>query len=116
MIIDLEGYAYYIRPGYTDMRKQAFGLSQIVQEIMKLKPFSKSVFIFCGRSRKTLKAIVWDKNGWLEITKRLECHETFYWPTSEEEARLITLEQVKGLLAGYDIFRALPVLNPKVVI
>ena len=116
MNIALEEYEYYIRPGYTDMRKQSYGLSMMVQENMRLDPFNKAVFIFCGRSRKIIKAIVWDRNGWIELIKRLECNGKFFWPESEEEARLITLEQVKGVLAGYNVWRTFPELYPKVVI
>ena len=105
MEIRLEEYEYYIRPGYTDMRKHT----------MNLEPFRKSVFIFCGRSRRILKAIVWDGNGWIEIIKRIECNERFFWPRDEEEARKATLQQVMGLLAGYNVWRPLPELSPEAV-
>ena len=122
MEIRLEEYEYYIRPGYTDMRKQSRRLSILVQDTMNLEPFRKSVFIFCGRSRRILKAIVrilkaivWDGNGWIEIIKRIECNERFFWPRDEEEARKATLQQVMGLLAGYNVWRPLPELSPEAV-
>lgn len=115
MNIALEEYAYYIRPGYTDMRKQGSSLAQMVQEAMKLDPFSKSVFIFCGRTRKKLKALVWDKNGWIEISKKLECKGRFHWPINEEEAQQVSLERIKGLLSGYDVWQALPEIKAEVV-
>ena len=46
----------YIAVGYTDMRKQIDGLSAIVQQNFKLDPFSNSVFLFCGRNTRTMKA------------------------------------------------------------
>ncbi len=58
MEITLDGYAFYIRPGVTDMRKGSAGLALIVQGQMELDPYGKAVFLFCGRSRKTVKAIV----------------------------------------------------------
>lgn len=115
MEIDLEGYEYYVRPGYTDMRKGPYSLARIVQESMGKEPFSRSVFIFCGRTRRTIRAIVWDRNGWIEITKRLECSEVFPWPKDCDEARKVTLEQICGLLAGYDIWRPLPELKPELL-
>ena len=115
MEIRLEDYEYYIRPGYTDMRKQSRGLAIIVQEAMGLDPYRKSIFIFCGRSRRILKAIVWDGNGWIEITKRIECNERFFWPKDDREAESVTLFQVIGLLAGYNVWRPLPKLNPELV-
>ena len=48
----------YIAVGYTDMRKQIDGLSAIVQQNFKLDPFSNSVFLFCGRNTRTMKAMV----------------------------------------------------------
>ena len=68
MEIRLEDYHYYIKPGYTDMSKEPTGLAYLVQYEMGLEPFGKSVFLFCGRSGKTVKAIVWDRNGWLCLT------------------------------------------------
>ena len=50
MEIRLEDYQYYIRPGYTDMRKGPTSLAYLAQYEMGLEPFSKSVFLFCGRS------------------------------------------------------------------
>jgi transposase len=60
MTVDLSRVTIYIRPGYTDMRKGANGLTAIIQEEMELNPLSGSVFLFCNRSRKVLKAVWWD--------------------------------------------------------
>jgi transposase len=61
MIVDLNTVRIFIRPGYTDMRKAANGLTALVQEAMKHDPFSGSVFLFCGRNRRLLKAVWWDR-------------------------------------------------------
>ena len=82
---------------------------------LTLEPFRKRVFIFCGRSRRILKAIVWNGNGWIEIIKRIECNERFYWPHDKEETKNVTLSQVMGLLAGYNVWRPLPELSPEIV-
>ena len=37
------------------MRKGSTGLAYLVQYEMELEPFGKSVFLFCGRSGKTIK-------------------------------------------------------------
>ena len=111
-MIDFNSYDYYIKPGFTDMRKGARGLATIVQNEMDLQPFSRSVFIFCGQNRKTVKAIVWDRNGWLEIIKRLECRESFKWPITTEQAMHVTFDQIKAFLDGHDSFRKLPHLSP----
>ena len=111
MEIRLEDYQYYIRPGYTDMRKGPTSLAYLVQYEMGLEPFSKSVFLFCGRSRRTVKAIVWDRNGWLCLSKRLDCGMPFIWPRTSEDARQVRLDQVLSMLRGNDPWRELPALD-----
>lgn len=115
MEIKLEDYDFYVRPGTTDMRKGSPSLAYIVQNEMKLEPFSKAVFLFCGGTRKTIKAIVWDNNGWIEIIKRLECCSTFKWPNTAEEALQIEVPNLLLLLKGYDVWRKFAILKPKYV-
>ena len=51
----------YIRPGRTDCRKGARGLSEMIQFQFSMSPYQKNVlFLFCGCSRKMLKALVWE--------------------------------------------------------
>jgi len=40
MEINLEAYNFFIKPGITDMRKGSPSLAYIVQNEMKLEPFS----------------------------------------------------------------------------
>lgn len=115
MDIRFEDYRFYIKPNVTDMRKGSTSLAYIVQDEMKLKPFEKSIFVFCGRTRRILKAIVWDRNGWIEIIKRLECGSSFKWPKTEREAMQVSAEQIAGMLKGYDVWRELPEINPTLV-
>lgn len=115
MEIKLEDYDFYIRPGVTDMRKGSTSLAYIVQNEMQLEPFTKAVFLFCGRSKRTMKAIVWDNNGWLEIIKRLECGYSFKWPNSTDEALQVEVSNLLMLLKGYDVWRRFPVFTPKYV-
>jgi transposase len=83
MTIDLSRVRIYIRPGVTDMRKGASGLTAQVQEEMKGDPFSGNVYIFCNRQRKLLKAIWWDRTGFWLSQKRLE-KDRYPWPGSGE--------------------------------
>lgn len=115
-MIKFEEYEYYIKPGYTDLRKGAVKLSVIVQDEMELNPFTKAVFMFCSKNRKTIKAILWDGNGWLEIAKRLDYRSTFSWPKTEEASRSICLEDVKYILSGADIFRSFPRLSTSLIL
>jgi len=105
MIMDLTKTKIYLWPGTTDLRKAVNGLSVIVQKEIKQDPFSGSVFLFCNRERKLLKAVYWDKTGFWLSQKRLEKNR-FPWPMDEKEAREITSEELKMLLAGIDFFKA----------
>lgn len=105
MTIDPNKVRIFIRPGHTDLRKASNGLTVIVQEEMKQDPFSGSVYLFCNRDRKLLKAVYWDKTGFWLCQKRLE-KERFPWPCTVEEAKEIRSEELKLLLTGVDFFKA----------
>ena len=71
--------------GYTDMRKQIDGLSALVTTQFNLDPFSNSVFLFCGRNTRVMKALYWEGDGFVLLYKRLE-NGRFKWPRDESEA------------------------------
>jgi len=110
MIIDLSLVRIFLRPGTTDLRKAVNGLSVIIQNEIKHDPFNGSVYIFCNRGRKLLKAVYWDKTGFWLSQKRLEKHSDFSprfpWPQDEVEAKELTVEELRMLLAGVDFFKA----------
>ena len=115
MILDFSKIRIFIRPGYTDLRKASNGLTVIIQEEMKEDPFSGSVYLFCNRERKLLKAVYWDRTGFWLSQKRLE-KEKYPWPDTIEAVRELNEEELKMLLAGIDFFRAHKTLNYKKVI
>ena len=97
MYLDFTDYCFYVRPGKTDMRKRSSSLSMIVQNQMKLKPFEKAVFFFCSANHTILRAIVWEKNGFIETLKRLESG-TYCWPKTEEEALKVRRDDILNML------------------
>ena len=115
MIFDPSNTKIFIRPGFTDLRKASNGLTVIVQECMKQDPFSGSVYMFCNRERKLLKAVYWDRSGFWLSQKRLE-KEKFPWPATAEAARELSVEELKMLLTGIDFFKAHKTLNYEKVI
>ena len=84
------------------MRKSIDGLASMIQERFKLDPFSDSLFLFCGRSKDKMKALLWEGDGFLLLYKRLE-NGRFNWPRSENDVRELTLEQYTWLLQGLSI-------------
>jgi transposase len=115
MILDPSAVKIFIRPGTTDLRKASNGLTVIAREGMKQDPFSGSVYLFCSRDRRLLKAVYWDRNGFWLSQKRLE-KEKFPWPATAEAARELSVEELKMLLAGIDFFKAHKTLYYKKVI
>ena len=109
MFDHLKEYNIYIKPGFTDMRKRADNLSLLVRSEMGMDPREKSIFIFCGRDKRRVTAIVWDSNGWLEFSKRLSCFGmSFKWPSTEKEAMSVTIADMEEMLRGGDPWRRFP--------
>jgi transposase len=71
-MLDMEKARIFIRPGGTGMRKGADGLVVLVQEQMGEGPLNGSVYMFCNKGRKLLKAVWWDGTGFWLSQKRLE--------------------------------------------
>ena len=78
------------------MRKSIDGLAAIVSQQFKLDLFSDSLFLFCGRRRDRLKALLWEGDGFIMLYKRLE-NGRFNWPRNEQEVRNLTQEQFAKL-------------------
>jgi transposase len=94
----------YIALGATDFRKQQNGLATLVSLKFKLDPYSlKCVFLFCNKRHNSLRALRWDKNGFVLVTKFLADDMKFQWPKNEGEIRDITKRQMEWLLEGLQI-------------
>jgi len=56
----------------TDMRKSFDGLHGLINNHLRMNPLSGDVFIFFNRRRDRIKLLVWDRNGFWLMYKRLE--------------------------------------------
>ena len=92
----------YLVTGYTDLRRGIDGLATIVQGQLLLDPFSKALFLFCGRRCDRIKGLLWEGDGFLLLYKRLD-NGRFQWPHSETEAVMLTSQQIRWLLEGLKI-------------
>jgi transposase len=115
MILDISKVRVFIRPGATDLRKASNGLTVMVQEEMKQDPFNGSVYVFCNRDRKLLKAVYWDKSGFWLSQKRLE-KDRYPWPDTTEAVHELSVDELRMLLSGIDFFKAHKPLYYKKVI
>lgn len=106
MFIDLSRVSLFVKPGPTDMRKGAHGLSVLVSEAMELDVLSGSLFMFCSRNRKLLKAIYWDGTGFWMLQKKLEGTYRFPWPKQGEGSFEMNEQQLRMLLSGINFWEA----------
>ena len=92
----------FLACGHTDMRKSIDGLAAIVQQNFKLDPFSKDVFMFCGRRKDRIKALFWDGDGFSLLYKRLD-NGKFCWPKFQNDVINISEQQLRWLMEGLEI-------------
>lgn len=102
MLKEMKFPQVYIVCGYTDMRRSIDGLAAIIQQNFSLEPCSGSLFLFCGRRRDRMKALLWEEDGFLLMYKRLD-NGAFQWPRSESEEKLLTQEQFVWLMQGLSV-------------
>ncbi len=104
----------YIKPGRTDMRKGAPGLTAIIKYEFGLDPFDSScLFMFCGCKKNLIKAVIWERDGFCLLSKKLSGAGRFCWPKTEEEVRELTPEQFHRLMEGFTIEGTIQMRKPK---
>jgi len=103
---------FYIRCGYTDMRKQIDGLAAIVQSQVEME--EGVLFLFCGKRADRIKGLIWDGTGYVLVYKRLT-NSRFQWPRNEEDLKEITQQEYRWLMEGLSIYqrKAIRAVEPK---
>ncbi len=92
----------YLAQSPVDMRKAISGLSAYIADILEDDPTSGHVFIFYNKSRHIIKALYWDKNGFMLWQKRLS-KGRFKIPRAFPADRLILeKKELSWLFAGLD--------------
>ncbi|MDT4836157.1 IS66 Orf2 like protein [compost metagenome] len=77
---------YLHRPA-IDFRTGINGLAILVEQALGMNPFAAAVYVFSNRQRNRVKILVWERNGFWLLMKRLE-QDRFIWP---DEAVVPTL-------------------------
>lgn len=89
--------------GRTDMRKSFDGLMAIIRDTYQLDPYANAVYLFCGRDSRKIKALYFDKTGFVLMQKRLDGTGRFQWPRNASEARLLSRQEFRWLMEGLSI-------------
>ena len=93
----------FIICGHTDLRKGAAKLVNIVRAQYGLNVYDKgSIFFFCGCKANTIKAITWDGDGMVLLSKTV-VNGRYIWPRNTEEAKRLTPEQFRLLMNGFAV-------------
>ena len=85
----------------ADFRKGIDGLASLCRGALSSDPFSGCVFVFCNKSRKAIKILVYDGQGFWLCQKRLSKGRFPWWPQSvSASSRTLQAHQLAVLLSG----------------
>jgi transposase len=84
----------------ADFRKGIDGLARVCREALHCDPFSGCVFVFCNKSRKAVKILVYDGQGFWLCQKRLSKGRFPWWPQSSAASRAFQAHELTVLLSG----------------
>jgi transposase len=85
----------------VDFRKAHDGLCAVIRNQFGDDPFSSDVFAFFNRAKDRIKLLVWDRNGFWLLYKRLE-KGTFPFAVSGEGRLEIEQGQLAMILEGIE--------------
>ena len=103
----------YIVCGYTDLRFGIDSLAAIIERRFHMNLFvPNTLFLFCGGKSSKIKGLLWEGDGFLLLTKRVE-EGRFTWPRSSEEVRHLSSEQFHWFMQGFSIDPLIKDANPK---
>ena len=90
----------YCQP--IDFRKQLDGLIVEIASTLKRDPASGQWFVFRNKQSNKIKIIVWEKNGFWMLYKRVE-KGRFRFPAKADHDIHLTSTQLSWLLSGISI-------------
>ena len=90
----------FVARSATDLRRSFDRLSAQVQEVLRQDPLSGHVFVFFNRQRNRVKMLVWERDGFWLLYKRLEAGTFAALERDEIDARELYL-----LLEGIEVVR-----------
>lgn len=83
----------------ADFRKGIDGIAGICRKVLREDPFSGSVFIFRNRKGTSIKALIYDGQGFWLCQKRLSKGSFRWWPAqSDQKVKLMAAHELQLLL------------------
>lgn len=76
----------------VDFRKGIDGLVAVCRQVLQSEPFGGALFVFRSRSRRALKLLVYDGQGFWLCQKRLSEGRFGWWPKGVENQSAVRLE------------------------
>jgi len=87
----------------VDFRKGIDGLAAFCRQTLQFDPLNGTLFVFCGRSRRALKCLVYDGQGFWLCQKRLSQGRFSAWPkTNSVASQRLDPHQLHALLWNGD--------------
>lgn len=104
--------AIYLVCGRTDLRYGIDSLAAIIETRYKLPLFvPNTLFLFCGLRANRIKGLVWEGDGFLLFTKRVE-EGHFSWPRNSAEAKKLSPQQFEWLMNGFPVEPQIKISHP----
>src|SRR4051794_13986783 len=85
---------------YVDFRRGIDGLSAVCKQLLTMDPFSGHLFMFCNRSRTSIKILCFDGQGFWLCMKRFSKGKLNWWPTSSEQTVRLSHHELQILLCN----------------
>lgn len=95
-------FVVYLAVGPVDLRAAVDRLSGIVAQVLSMDPSSGALFLFLNKHRNRLKALWWDRNGYIILYKRL-AKGSFHIPDPagvEQSHVELSAAQFSAILSG----------------
>lgn len=86
----------------VDFRRGIDGLASLCRAVLREEPMSGAVFVFRSRSRKAIKLLVYDGQGFWLCQKRLSVGRFNFWPDGDETSVALRAHEIQVMLSGGD--------------
>ncbi len=99
-----ESVQIFVAAEHADMRKQATGLSALVNAAFGQAPASGHLFVFFNRDRDKIRILFYDRNGYCLVSKSLERGRFRKLEVQGDTSSLrITSAELSLLLSGTEV-------------